>query len=195
MSERRRALMQGDASLLPSEYKQLECVKHREAACIQLPAPNRPYTLEADLVVILHTVAMSEFTNHVIGTGIGWDNAGHAVCNRIASDDVFFVSGNRYQITAYRSDKAVEGTYYVNGVDTGIHASQDAYYFRIGGTNDYGATQANFDLYSLVIKRGDDIIQNYVPALRKEDNIAGLYETISGKFYYKTISDNNGFTY
>ena len=55
------------------------------------------------------------------------------------------------------------------------------------GSSAYQSISANAKLYACSIKQAGVLVRNFVPCVRKIDNLAGLYDTVSGTFF--TYSD------
>ena len=51
------------------------------------------------------------------------------------------------------------------------------------GSSAYQSISANAKLYACSIKQAGVLVRNFVPCVRKVDQLAGLYDTISGKFF------------
>ncbi len=190
----------GSSSGLPDEYRRLTCVETTGQQYVNSSIyfdSSKPFQIDADV----------EFTNSsasqvLFGYSDDSNFASYALflnphpptknyCFRFGSNVVTssgaFPVGSRHSVISY----AVSGRQYlsidgVNSLSSTVSStfsgSVPCYIFGANSSSGKVAAMCYVRCYGIVIRQDGNIIRNYVPALRYADNVAGLYDLVSGVF-------------
>ena len=190
----------GSSSGLPDEYRRLTCVETTGQQYVNSSIyfdSSKPFQIDADV----------EFTNSsasqvLFGYSDDSNFASYALflnphpptknyCFRFGSNVVTssgaFPVGSRHSVISY----AVSGRQYlsidgVNSLSSTVSStfsgSVPCYIFGANSSSGKVVAMCYVRCYGIVIRQDGNIIRNYVPALRYADNIAGLYDLVSGVF-------------
>ena len=190
----------GSSSGLPDEYRRLTCVETTGQQYVNSSIyfdSSKPFQIDADV----------EFTNSsasqvLFGYSDDSNFASYALflnpypptknyCFRFGSNVVTssgaFPAGSRHSVISY----AVSGRQYlsidgVNSLSSTVSStfsgSVPCYIFGANSSSGKVAAMCYVRCYGIVIRQDGNIIRNYVPALRYADNVAGLYDLVSGVF-------------
>ena len=93
--------------------------------------------------------------------------------------------GAKYNISMNSNSIMINTYKYTYNVETINDATKSLYLFY---RNDTGA-KAEMKLYYCKIYKRDTLMRHFVPCLRREDSVVGLYDLVNNKFYASNTSD------
>lgn len=98
------------------------------------------------------------------------------------------VSGGRFKINTIYYVEA--GNNYLLNLDTGSYILSGSYNSFSDKTDTINLQSvAHIRVYSLQIYEGEELIRDFVPCVRKSDNIGGLYDKVNDVFYSSIYDD------
>lgn len=109
-----------------------------------------------------------------------WPNvawADLAVPDYINFNAAFTIEQDRYGITISQGENVWDSPY------DGSGESGDVPLYIFGSANANHTDYRNGEFEELLIERDGEVIAHFIPRMRNMDNVAGIYDTVSSKFY------------
>ena len=83
-----------------------------------------------------------------------------------------------------------KATVSIEASDSVVDNNQELYIFSINNPGTYEGYNQPFELYSLRMYDGEELVRNFIPCCRTESNEVGLFDTVSNMFFGNDGSGN-----
>jgi len=175
-------------SRLPAEYQEVEYLMSTGTQYIDI-GYNPDNGLEFDITYRWNTSNLSD-ESAIFGTSHGESN--HIVLQyyrntvRFYKNDAIQSVIYNYQYNVITNVKVQGGYFYLDGTElenigTILYNPNNIYIF--GRNIDGKASPSPIDIFSAKFSVNGKLVRNLIPCYRKEDNVAGMYDLVSGEFY------------
>lgn len=193
-SEAKNYLLAGLNSNVPLEYTEVEYLESTGTQYIDTEVkPTNGMKLDLTMALTSTGGDQKFFGSYKNTQGTGYESQ-RGLCLGTLSGNWRVGSGtwqnNTVVATTNKTNLIAQGnTWTINGttvttseIQTATNENSSFYIFAIrynGTLNTYGKIK----VYNLKFYQGNVLTANFVPCVRNSDNVAGLYETVSGKFH------------
>lgn len=178
-------------SLLPSDYQEVEYIETTGSQYIDLGFKgNQDFKINLDTIVSYPGMLFGDITTSGTAISLNFNtNAGGSV-NRFGSRSVNDICsslsyGVKYNIEYSRYGLLVDGNslYEYESISDFETTANMSLLKAIGSSK-----IPKLKLYTCKIYNADNLIRDFIPCYRKEDNVAGLYDIINSQFYINSGS-------
>lgn len=111
----------------------------------------------------------------------GNKSTGAIVQNLVVNTD-YTITTNKNTYTIKREDGSVAYTYSYN-TTTAFTTTNNLWMFACNNGNSTSTYTGGSKFYYCKIWDNNVLVRNFIPVVRKIDNVAGMYDTVDGKFY------------
>ena len=190
-------LGKNNSSILPKEYKQIEYIEGTGTQYINTlykPSNYTKYEIECSITDLNSTITgiIGSYSptsslmrwliylnsNNYFSVGYG---------NTYYATDIIPVLENKYTLIQTKSDFIINNEIYKSYTPPQEKVFSKDYALIFSRTTIETVYLTKMKLYKCKIYDDEEIVRNFIPCIRKEDNKPGLFDTINNEFYI-----NNG---
>lgn len=184
-------------TLLPKEYQQVEYLESTGTQWIDTNyIPNSNTSIKLSFQITKSQVA------GIIGSGEEWNTVDNFIFGPAYGDCFWGYAGGANNIRLWQGNYNFTDTYNVymdvtkfivesNNVEYTaitnkteiINPTRSIHIFKANTANDTLKNGSSIKLFKTEIYENNILIQNYIPCYRKSDNVAGMYDLVSGEFF------------
>ena len=194
---------------VPNEYQQVEYISSSGTQYIDTGVASGNNNLAVQIKYSWNSLPADNTDAAVFGSYSSENHAATRIMNN-GNSITYFNLNNRAGTPLRNNFLRTVNTVYEESIvrfgDTVHYKSNDAVFTRNNPTagtdfsgniaifaqNTSGALKSSIKLYYMKIYNGTTLVRDFVPCIRKSDNVVGLYDTVNGTFY--TNSGSGTFT-